>query len=148
MPSKITLLDVNVLVALFDDKHQYSLLTNQWLTAFVSQGNRWATCPITQNGCLRILSTPTYPNHFPIHDIKQKLQKATSHSSHIFWEDNISLLDDDLINWTNIQGNKQLTDIYLMALSHHHQSSFTTLDKRMQTTSIKDSQNNLLIHLL
>lgn len=142
------LLDVNVLIAIFDTYHQHHLLATQWLTNHVKNGNRWATCPLTQNGCLRILSTPTYVNGFNILLIKQYLQQATFSPHHVFWQDEISLLDDSLIDWSHIMGNRQLTDIYLMALAHRQNGTFVTLDNRVQVNSIKNANPNLLIKLL
>lgn len=142
------LLDVNVLIAIFDTNHQYHILATQWFTHHIKNGNRWASCPITQNGCVRILSTPSYVNGFNILTIKQYLQQATTSPHHEFWQDNISLLDDSLIDWTHITGNRQLTDIYLMALAHVRQGVLVTLDSRVQLNSLKNGDNKRLIKLL
>ena len=58
------LLDVNVLIALFDAAHVHHRAASDWLGANIEQG--WASCPLTQNGCLRILSQPRYPNAVPL----------------------------------------------------------------------------------
>ena len=57
MSFDVALLDVNVLIALFDNKHQHHSIASMWLINHVKSGGKWASCPITQNGCLRILST-------------------------------------------------------------------------------------------
>lgn len=57
------LLDVNVLIALLDEAHIHHQLAMGWLTNNIEQG--WASCPMTQNGCIRILSQPSYPNTVP-----------------------------------------------------------------------------------
>ena len=50
------LLDVNVLIALVDPAHIQDDNTHQW---FSQTGNRsFATCPITENGLLRIVGHP------------------------------------------------------------------------------------------
>lgn len=144
----VALLDVSVLIALFNDIHQYHEIANSWFIPFLAQGNRWASCPITQNGCLRILSTSTYLNQLELHSLKTTLQKATSHPSHEFWHDDISLLNDSLIDWSHITGNRQLTDIYLMALAQYHQGVFVTLDNRVQINTINKASPNLLVKLL
>jgi predicted nucleic acid-binding protein len=71
----ISLLDVNLLVALFDEAHVHHLRAHEWLKENRSKG--WATCPITQNGCLRILSQPSYPGAIPVADITRRLRQAT-----------------------------------------------------------------------
>lgn len=145
---KTALLDVNMLIAIFDTHHQYHVLATQWLTNHVKNGNYWATCPLTQNGCLRILSMPTYVNGFDIPVIKQYLQQAINSPYHKFWQDDISLLDDKLIDWSHITGNRQLTDIYLMALAQTHNGIFVTLDNRVQVNTVKNAHENLLVKLL
>ena len=53
------LLDVNVLIALHDPQHVHHDAAVDWLEAHAANG--WASCPITQNGCLRVMSQPAYP---------------------------------------------------------------------------------------
>jgi predicted nucleic acid-binding protein len=54
------LLDVNVLIALIDPTHISHAAAHEW---FQREGaSRWATCPITENGVLRIVGDPRYPN--------------------------------------------------------------------------------------
>ena len=50
------LLDVNLLIALLDAGHIHHRVVTEWLGRELDSG--WASCPITQNGCLRILSQP------------------------------------------------------------------------------------------
>ncbi|MDO4896220.1 MAG: PIN domain-containing protein [Moraxella sp.] len=133
MVSKIALLDVNILVALFDAKHQHRSLVKNWLGSWIKAGHQWATCPITQNGCLRILSLPNYKNGFKLIEIKNHLGNAVAGHSHVFIPDNISLLQDNLINWRHIQGSRQLTDAYLLALAKHNDAVFVSLDGRIAT---------------
>lgn len=54
-----SLLDVNVVIALLDAQHVSHDGAIRW---FGGQGkNGWASCPITQNGCIRIMSYAAYP---------------------------------------------------------------------------------------
>ena len=46
------LFDVNVLIALHDSDHVHHHVASAWLQE--SGGHGWASCPLTQNGCLRI----------------------------------------------------------------------------------------------
>ena len=54
------LLDVNVLIALLDDQHLHHAIAKRWFVEHLELG--WATCPLSQNGCARILSQPAYSN--------------------------------------------------------------------------------------
>lgn len=54
------LLDVNVLIALLDPAHIQHDTAHAW---FAEEGHTaWATCPLTENGVLRIIGHPRYPN--------------------------------------------------------------------------------------
>jgi predicted nucleic acid-binding protein len=55
----IALLDVNLLIALFDPAHVHHEAAHGW---FARNGKDcWATCPLTENAFVRILSNPAYP---------------------------------------------------------------------------------------
>ena len=68
------LLDVNVLVALLDASHLHHRSATDWLAAHAEAG--WASCPLTQNGCLRILSMPSYPNAQPPAAVAERVALA------------------------------------------------------------------------
>ena len=51
--SRVALLDVNVLVALFNPVHVHQELAHDWFADHRASG--WATCPLTENGFLRVL---------------------------------------------------------------------------------------------
>lgn len=57
------LLDINVLIALLDQGHLLHRPATSWLEGQLEQG--WATCPITENGVVRIMAQPAYPNAQP-----------------------------------------------------------------------------------
>ena len=86
------LLDVNVLIALLDENHHNHTAVSNWLTNHIEEG--WASCPLTQNGCVRILSQPGYPNTVDIAEAVKRLHVAVSTPYHQFVADDISLLDD------------------------------------------------------
>src|SRR5258708_36433443 len=104
------LLDVNVLIALLDADHSLHARAAQWLEGHARGG--WASCPITQNGCLRIMSHPGYPNALPVHAIAERLAEASASSFHEFWPDDVSLLDRKIANSARIHGPRQITDVY------------------------------------
>ena len=55
----LELLDANVLIALFDEAHVFNDRAHTWLEAHASLGI--ATCPLTENGLVRVISNPKYP---------------------------------------------------------------------------------------
>jgi hypothetical protein len=54
------LLDVNLLIALIDPTHIGHDAAHNWFGSIGSVS--WATCPITENGVIRIVGHPKYPN--------------------------------------------------------------------------------------
>jgi hypothetical protein len=107
------LLDVNVLIALIDPAHVAHEDAHIW---FASPGHTsWATCPITENGVLRILSNPKYPNSpgspAVVAEIVRKLRGLPSHC---FWAEDFSLIESSAINVSRILTAAQVTDTYLL----------------------------------
>ena len=98
-------------------------------------------CPITQNGYLRIVTQERYPNTISIDEAIRKLTQAVSTPDHEFLSDDISLLDQELVAHEHIQGNKQLTDIYLLALSTFHGVRFVTLDISVPRVAVPRATN-------
>ncbi len=120
------LLDVNVLIALLDSAHIHHSQAMNWLSANIAGG--WASCPITQNGCIRIMSQSAYPNSRSPIEIASRLREATLSPQHQFWADDASLLDAELFDWQHLFNARQLTDAYLLALAVQHSGVFVTFD--------------------
>ncbi|MBT9611978.1 MAG: VapC toxin family PIN domain ribonuclease [Burkholderiales bacterium] len=121
------LLDVNVLIALLDGSHIHHGSVSAWLASHIDQG--WASSPITQNGCIRILSQPGYPNPVPAAQVAERLTEATRHPSHVFWADSISLLHPGCLMWSRVLSSRHVTDAYLLALAVQQGGRFVTLDR-------------------
>lgn len=121
------LFDVNVLIAMLDANHVSHREALAWYVAHVGEG--WASCPLTQNGCVRIMSTPAYPSTRPPAVIAARLREATDHPAHQFWTDDVSVLDPRRVDLTRIHGARQLTDAYLLALAVHRGGRLVTFDR-------------------
>ena len=128
------LLDINVLIALLDQSHLLHRPATRWLEGQVEQG--WATCPITENGVVRIMAQPAYSNAQPAAQVAQRLQEACSHSSHAFWAAPISLLQEGLIRWDQLLGPRQITDAYLLALAASQGGCFASFDQRISLAMV------------
>ena len=136
------LLDVNVLIALLDAEHVHHEQARQWLRENIRGG--WATCPITQNGCLRIMAQPGYPNQLPTALVAHRLREATQTVHHQFWSDDISLLDTAVVDWNQLIGARQLTDIYLLALAAVRGGRFVTFDTRIPVSVVPGANEQSL----
>lgn len=139
------LLDVNVLIALLDADHSLHRRAIDWLSGHARLG--WASCPITQNGCVRIMSHAAYPNPLPIRAVMERLTEAASGSFHAFWPDDLSLLDAAVFDSARIHGPRQLTDLYLLALSVRHGGRFVTFDTAIAPEAVRDVQKRHLVVL-
>jgi toxin-antitoxin system PIN domain toxin len=139
------LLDVNVLIALIDPSHIQHNAAHAWFTA---QGRHaWATCPLTENGVLRIVGHPRYPNSpgspaaiMPI------MMGLCALPGHVFWPDDISLMDPAKFDAGRLLSSGQLTDSYLLALAHAHQGRLATFDRRLVTDAVHGGSQAL--HLI
>lgn len=126
------LLDVNVLVALLDPEHSFHDRAHSfWKQLNKSDG--WSSCPITQNGVLRILSSHRYPrsSQYTKTEVFANLTRLITDSDHRFWPDEISLLDSNRFDPRAVFGPKHLTDIYLLGLAMYNKGKFVTFDQRI-----------------
>jgi uncharacterized protein len=109
------LFDINLLIAAFDEEHVLHGRAQEWWAANRAHG--WASCPLTQNGCVRILSQPNYSSPISIGAALDLLAEQVANTDHAFWPDSVSLTDPERFDQAHILGPKQLTDIYLLALA-------------------------------
>ena len=130
----IALLDANTLIALFDAAHVHHSVAHQWLKRHRAQG--WATCPLTQNACIRIMSQPAYSGRHPVADIARRLRQATASKDHHFWPDSISLHNPAMFDHELILTPRNLTDIYLLALAVANHGRLVTFDRRLPTAAV------------
>jgi hypothetical protein len=139
------LLDVNVLIALLDSDHASHDSAINWFAKHAREG--WASCPITQNGCILIMSNPGYPNPLPVHAVIEQLAEACHQDIHEFWPDEVSLLDSDVVDSTRIHGPRQLTDIYLLALAVQHEGRLVTFDTGIPLAAVRKATTKKLLIL-
>jgi toxin-antitoxin system PIN domain toxin len=133
--SRTALLDVNVLVALFDPDHVHHELAHDW---FKSDGRAsWATCPLTENGLLRVLAHPAYGGTVRrVTDLLARLRRFCESGGHVFWQDTLSLRDATVFDSSMVAGHRQLTDIYLLGLAHTHKGSLATFDRSIPIRAV------------
>ena len=139
------LLDVNVLIALLDADHSLHARATQWFAGQARSG--WASCPITQNGCVRIMCHPAYPNVLPVQAVVQRLTEASASAFHQFWPDDVSLLDAKVADPARIHGPRQITDVYLLALAVRHGGRFVTFDASVSIGAARSAEKRHLLTL-
>jgi hypothetical protein len=138
------LLDVNVLIALLDAGHLHHQVAMDW---FAEAEGGWASCPLTQNGCLRILSLPSYPNAQPPAEVAARLSQATANESHEFWPDSLSLLEPGRLRWDRVLSSRHVTDVYLLALAAERGGCLVTFDRAISLEAVPGAQKKHLLTL-
>ncbi len=139
------LFDVNVLIALLDRDHVSHATATAWYRDHVKQG--WASCPITENGTARVMSSPGYPNPLPVTEILARLGGAMRMGPHEFWPDDISLADAAVFEHRAMLGPKQITDRYLLALAVKHDGRLVTFDQAIRPTGVHGVDNRHVVQL-
>ena len=105
------------------------------------------TCPLTQNGCIQVLSQPNYPNPINVREAMAILRTSISDPYHQFIPDDISILDDAVIDVRRLSGHRQLSDVYLLALAVRHDARLATLDTRIPLTTVRGATEERLVVL-
>lgn len=128
MAGRVALLDVNVLVALFDPDHVHHDLAHDW---FADQRPRgWATCALTEAGFVRVTTNPRYrQDALRISEAVAGLRTFCQSGRHVFWPDSASLRDSKLFVWTAARGHRQVTDVCLLALAVRNEGALATFDR-------------------
>ena len=136
------LLDVNVLIALVDPGHMQHDDAHAW---FSRVGKRsFATCPITENGLLRIVGHPKYPNSpGPPSSVAKLLAAFRALPGHRFWPDHISIADNSHIDIALLSSHSRVTDSYLLAVARAHGGRLATMDHRLAPDAVSDGAASL-----
>lgn len=136
------LLDVNVLIALIDPAHLQHNPAHAW---FGKAGKKaWATCPLTQNGVLRIVGHPSYPNSpgTPA-AVVELMSQFLALPGHEFWPDDVTLFDGGRVNGARLLESAQVTDSYLLAVAVAHHGRLATFDRRIVTDAVANGAQAL-----
>jgi toxin-antitoxin system PIN domain toxin len=129
------LLDVNVLIALIDPAHVRHDRAHTW---FAAEGQHaWATCPLTENGVLRIVGAARYPSSpgTPA-AVAELLSIFRTLKGHEFWPDDISLFDTSVVRCNRLLNSGQVTDTYLLALASDHGGKLATFDRQLVVDAV------------
>ena len=132
------LLDVNVLLALMDRDHIHHQPALAWWRSDRDYG--WASCPLTQNGFVRISCQTGYPGRRTAAHAVEQLRLQLSESTHEFWPDDISIVDAELFDRSRILGPNQITDVYLLALAVKNGGRLATFDRSIPVGAVRGAQ--------
>ena len=135
------LLDVNVLLALCDPTHLHHASALDWFTPVAKTG--WATCPITENGFVRIQSSAKYPNSSgSVAASLAMLLGLKSVGKHKFISDSVSLTAALPAEFA--MTGSQVTDVYLLSLAVHSKAKFASFDRAVPVQLITGGKQALV----
>lgn len=138
-----TLFDVNLIIALYLPDHIHHTLAHEWWDANRAAG--WASCPLTQNGFVRILSQTRSPRPIAVVEALDRLREATAETDHEFWPDDVAMHDDRLFAGDRIHGHNQLTDVYLLGLAVRNGGRLATFDRRISRQAVRGAEPDHLV---
>lgn len=139
------LLDVNVLIALLDPLHVDHDIAHRWFGEVGSDA--WASCPLTQNGVLRIVGHSRYPNTpGSPREVWPILEGLCALPGHVFWPDDLTMLDPQVFIRDELKSSAQLTDVYLLGLASAHGGMLATFDTRISSGAVAGGSAGL--HLI
>jgi len=133
------LLDVNFIIALLDPDHAFHERAHTWWAANLKRG--WASCPLTENGVVRIMSNPNYSAklRFTPAGLIGRLRKFAAQSNHEFWPADLSLRDEKIFLAERLHSSRQLTDLYLLALAVKYHGRLVTFDRGILLSGVDNA---------
>lgn len=129
------LLSVDLVLALLDPAHALHDNAHQW---FEGDGARaWATCPLVENGVIRIASRSSYPNSPGTSAVVAGMLDGLCRlPGHRFWPDSISLRDNRWFDVRRHVTSAQVGDIYLLGLAVANGGRLATFDRRLDVAAV------------
>jgi toxin-antitoxin system PIN domain toxin len=144
-PPRPALLDVNVLIALFDADHIHHDIAHDWFAE--NRGHGWATCALTQNGFLRVLTNVRSGVESDRATIFASLRTLCSSKDHVFWQNSVSLLDESLFDSNVLVSHRHITDVYVLALATKMGGRLATFDKHIPARAVRAATAECLVVL-
>ena len=138
------LLDINTLLALLDPQHVFHDAAHHWVE--ITPDLRFLTCPLVQNGVIRIASQSAYPNALgTTAEVHAVVAELCADPRHEFCPDDVSLLDPAHLVRPELLTPSRVTDLYLLALARHHGACLATFDRRIPAEAVPDGPRHLSV---
>lgn len=122
------LLDVNVLISLAWPNHEHHEVVTEWF-----QRNRldgWATCQLTQVSFLRLSMNPRVVQRaVSCREAVDLLRHLVSLAGHVFWSDDVPIIESIHFPVGQVLGYRQVPDAYLLTLARGHGARLATTDR-------------------
>ena len=138
------LLDLNVLIALADQRHHDHQRARNW---FASSGkHNWGICPLTEAGFLRVTTNPTFrPGPHTFRQAIAILQGLKGLPGYWYWE-----IKESWVNLTapfaaRISGHQQVTGAYLLGMAIKENGVLVTFDRGLKYLAGAEFAQNLRV---
>ena len=140
------LLDVNVLLALFNPRHIHHDVAHDWFTDQHEQA--WATSARTQSGLIRLATNPASNlERYRVVEVVEHLRRFCGSPGHIFWTESVSLADPALFDLSKVSGHQQITDVYLLGLAKTNGGTLVTFDASIPLKAVIGATRRHLVVL-
>lgn len=106
-----------------------------------------ASCPLTQNGFVRVISGSRYPQPLAIADAIALMRAETTLPGHVFWPDDVSLADPKRFDHDRLLGPGQITDAYLLALAVQNDGRLVTFDRTIPIAAVGGAEPRHVVSL-
>ena len=124
----VSLLDINVLVALAWPNHVHHRAAHRWFARHARQG--WATSSIVELGFVRVSSNArAIPAAVSPQEAAALLRRITALPHHHFWADDIRFAESRGIALSRVVGHQQVTDAHLVGLAVRYKGALATFDR-------------------
>lgn len=138
------LLDLNVLIALADQRHHHHQIARSW---FASRGNEsWGICSLTEAGFLSVTTNPAYrPSPHTFEQAIAVLQALKGLSGYSYWEIKDSWVDLTAPFAARVSGRQQVTDAYLLGLALKENGVLVTFDRGLRYLAGAEYKRHILL---
>lgn len=141
------LLDVNALIALLWEVHQFHDTMAAWFARHAKAG--WATCAITQAGFVRVMNQPALiqPGH-TVAELAEVLANNLAHPAHRLLALDFDFADVLACCTAGVVGHRQVTDAYLLTAAIRAGAKLLTFDRGIGQLLASDAERKVHIEAL
>jgi len=135
------LLDVNILVALFDPGHIHHRSVARW---FGTPGLQWGVCAFSEAGFLRV-SIGTAAGRRTLEQAANIIKSFSNDPNFSYWPMRASWASLTEPFQRRVYGHRQITDAYLLGLAIKEKGVLVTLDKAIRYLAGSRYTKHLLV---
>jgi predicted nucleic acid-binding protein len=127
---------------LFEPDHVHHDRAHDWFSENRSRG--WATCPLTENALIRVLSHPRYGSNVERPGaLALRLRAFCAGEGHRFWAASLSLCDPAVFD-LSFATHRLLADVYLLGLAHLNGGALATFDRTIPIKAVVGAPPDVL----